>query len=71
MDGTRNDTALEALKEQGFEIVETVLSEEGRVLIGVRSKDDSALVEIGQDLWDLAAARLTLAEINARRRPEE
>jgi len=66
MENARSESALQALKQRGFEIVEH-RSEDGRVLIGIRFKDDSALVEIGQELWDLEAGRLTLLEISARR----
>ena len=65
MENAPNELALEMLKEQGFEIGESAKRDE-RVLFRIRSKDASALVEIGQDLWDLAAGRLTLAEIARR-----
>ena len=38
---------------------------------GISFENDSAMVEIGQELWDLAAGRLTLPEINARQQAEE
>lgn len=60
-----NEPALEVLKEQGFEIGESVIHDE-HVRIRIRSREDSALVEIGQELWDLAAGRLTLADIARR-----
>jgi hypothetical protein len=65
MENTRNDAALEVLKDQGFEIGESVIHNEG-VRVWIRSKDDSALVEIGWELWELAAGRLTLADIARR-----
>ena len=60
-----NEPALEVLKEQGFEIGESVIHDE-HVRVRIRSREDSALVEIGQELWDLAAGRLTLADIARR-----
>ena len=65
MKDTANEPALEVLKEQGFEIGESVIHD-AHVRIRVRSRDASALVEIGQDLWDLAAGRLTLADVSRR-----
>ena len=67
MEGAHNDAALEALKEQGFEIGEAVLHEDGGGQYRIHSKGDWAWVKAGQELWDLAAGRLTLPEINARR----
>jgi hypothetical protein len=46
MENTRNDAVLEVLKDQGFEIGESVIHNEG-VRVWIRSKDDSALVEMG------------------------
>ena len=71
MEGDHNDAALGALKGQGFAIGEAVIYQDGRVQYGISSENDSAMVEIGQELWDLAAGRLTLLEINARRQAEE
>jgi hypothetical protein len=65
MENAPNELALEMLRELGFEIGESAKCDE-RVLFRIRSKDASALVEIGQDLWDLAAGRLTLTEIARR-----
>jgi hypothetical protein len=65
MKNARCAAALEVLKEQGFEIGESAGHDE-HVQVRIRSKDDSGLVEIGWDLWDLAAGRLTLAEISRR-----
>ena len=62
MQNAINNAALEALKDQGFEIGESAI-QEGQVLVRIRSRDDSALVETGRDLWELAAGRLTLDEI--------
>jgi hypothetical protein len=67
MKNAANELAIEILKEQGFEIGESAKYDE-RLLVRIRSKDDSALVETGQDLWDLAACRLTLADIARRYR---
>jgi hypothetical protein len=65
MENARNDAVLEVLKEQGFEIGESVIHNE-HVRVWIRSKNDSALVQIGRDLVELAAGRLTLAEIARR-----
>jgi hypothetical protein len=70
VEGARNAAALEALKEQGFEIGESVMRQDGRVQHAIRSKNESAWVETGQELWNLAAGRLTLANINDRRRAD-
>jgi hypothetical protein len=43
------------------------VTHDGRRQIWIRSKDDSALVELGPELWELAAGRLTLADANAQR----
>jgi hypothetical protein len=61
----RHDAVLEVLKEQGFEIGESAIHNE-HVRVWIRSTDDSALVEIGRDLWELAADHLTLADIARR-----
>jgi hypothetical protein len=65
MENAHNDAVLQILKEQGFEIGESVIHNE-HVRVRIRSKDDSALVEIGRELWELAAGRLTLADIARR-----
>ena len=65
MQNASNDAALEVLKDQGFEIGESA-TRDGQAWIWIRSKDDSALVEIGRELWELAAGRLTLADIAGR-----
>jgi hypothetical protein len=65
MENARNDAVLEVLREQGFEIGESVIHNE-QVRVWIRSKHDSALVEIGRDLLELAAGRLTLADIGRR-----
>jgi hypothetical protein len=57
--------ALEVLKDQGFEIGESAI-QDGQMRIRIRSREDSALVEIGLDLWELAAGRLTLADLAQR-----
>ncbi len=57
--------ALEILKDQGFEIGESA-TQDGQVRIRIRSREDSALVEVGRDLWELAAGRLTLADLTQR-----
>jgi hypothetical protein len=65
MQDASNNAALDALRDQGFEIGESAL-QDGQVLVRIRSRDDSALVETGQDLWELAAGRLTLDELAHR-----
>jgi hypothetical protein len=66
LESTHNDDALKVLREQGFEIGESV-THDGRRQIWIRSKHDSALVEWGPELWELAAGRLTLADANLQR----
>jgi hypothetical protein len=62
-----HESVLEALKAQGYEVGETAV-QDGQAVIVVRSTEGSALVTLGQELHDLAAGRLTLAKIVARRR---
>jgi hypothetical protein len=57
MENAQTDAVLQVLKEQGFETGESVRNNE-RVRVRIRSKDDSALVEIGRELWEIAAAGL-------------
>ena len=64
MDGL-SESVIEALREQGFEIHEGVMSTEG-MIYGVRSSVTSAWVKGGDELLDLAAGRITLAEIAVR-----
>ena len=64
MDGV-SESVIEALREQGFEIHESVMSMEG-MIYGVRSAVASAWVKGGEELLDLAAGRITLAEISIR-----
>jgi hypothetical protein len=52
-------------REQGFEIHESVMSTEG-MIYGVRSSVTSAWVKGGDELLDLAAGRITPAEIAVR-----
>lgn len=62
-----NESVIQALREQGFEIHERVMSTEG-MIYGVRSSVESAWVKGGAELGDLAAGRITLAEIAVRQR---
>lgn len=62
-----NESVLQALREQGFEIHESVMSMKG-MIYGVRSAVISAWVKGGEELADLAAGRITLAEISVRQR---
>ena len=64
MDGL-SESVIEALREQGFKIHESVMSTEG-MIYGVRSSVTSAWVKGGDELLDLAAGRITLAEIAVR-----
>ena len=64
MDGV-SESVIQALREQGFEIHESVMSTEG-MIYGVRSSVASAWVKGGDELADLAAGRITLAEIAVR-----
>ena len=64
MDGV-SESVIQALREQGFEIHESVMSTEG-MIYEVRSTAVSAWVKGGEELLDLAAARITLAEIAVR-----
>ena len=68
MAGVRNDAAIEMLENKGFEIGATVIHKDGRVQIAVSSKNDSAMVEVGRELWDFAAGLVNFPEINARRK---
>ena len=65
MQNTSNNSALEVLKDQGFEIGESAI-QDGRVRVRIRSREDSALVEPGPELWELAAGRVTLADLSRR-----
>lgn len=62
-----HESVIQALKSQGYEVGETAV-QDGQVRIVVRSNDGSALVTLGQELHELAAGRLTLAQLAARRR---
>jgi hypothetical protein len=65
MPNAGNISALEVLKDQGFEIGESAI-EDGQERVRIRSREDSALVEPGRELWELAAGRLTLADLARR-----
>ena len=65
MQNVSNIPALEVLKDQGFEIGESAI-QDGQVRVRIRSRENSALVEPGRELWELAAGRLTLAELARR-----
>jgi len=64
MDGV-SESVIEALRELGFEVHESVMSTEG-MIYGVRSAVASAWVKGGTELLDLAAGRITLAQIAVR-----
>ena len=61
------ESMTQALRDQGYEVGETVRHPDGQERILVRSQDRSAWVNAVQELQDLTAARVTLAEISARR----
>ena len=65
MPNAGNIPALEVLKDQGFEIGESAI-EDGQERVRIRSREDSALVQPGRELWELAAGRLTLADLARR-----
>jgi hypothetical protein len=62
-----HESAIEALKSQGYEVGETFV-QDGQVRMVVRSDDGSALVTVGKELHELAAGRVTLDQITVRRR---
>lgn len=62
-----HESVIQALKAQGYEVGETAV-QNGQARIVVRSADNSALVTVGMELHELAAGRLTLAQVAARRR---
>jgi hypothetical protein len=64
MDGV-SESVIQALRERGFEIHGSVMSTAG-MIYDVRSATTSAWVKGGPELLDLAAGRITLAEIAVR-----
>jgi hypothetical protein len=62
-----HESVIQALKAQGYEVGETAV-QEGQIRIVVRSTDCSALVTVGKELHELAAGRLSLGQLAARRR---
>jgi hypothetical protein len=61
------ESMIQALKDQGYEVGEAVRHSDGHERILVRSHDHSAWVGDGQELQDLAAGRLNLGELSAKR----
>ena len=61
------ESIVQALRDQGYEVGESARHPDGQERIPVRSQDRSAWVGLGQELQELAAARITLAELAARR----
>jgi hypothetical protein len=61
------ESVIQALRSQGYEVGETA-TQDGQVRIVVRTADASALVTVGKELHELAAGRVTLAQVAARRR---
>ena len=64
----RDSNVILALREQGYEVGEPVAHPDGFTRVDVRSHDVSAWVSVGQELLNLAAGRVTLAEIESRQR---
>jgi hypothetical protein len=62
-----HESVIQALKAQGYEVGETAV-QEGQIRIVVRSTDCSALVAVGRELNELAAGRISLGQLAARRR---
>src|SRR4051812_42906317 len=68
----RESSAIQALKDQGYEVGEqAMMHENGVIRIGVRSRDSSAWVNTGEELVELAAGRITLDEVMKRRLKEQ
>jgi hypothetical protein len=67
----REASAIQALRDQGYEVGEQAMQQDGFMRIGVRSRDASAWVNVGVELVELAAGRVTLDEITNRRRTEQ
>ena len=70
VEGVRNDAALQNLENRGFEIGATVIRGDGRVQITIGLENESAMVDVGPELWDFAAGLFTLSEISARRKAD-
>lgn len=68
MEGARNDAALEILENKGFKVGPAVVHDDGRVQISVNFENNSAMVEVGPELWDFATGLVNLLEIDARRK---
>jgi len=64
----RDSKVILALREQGYEVGDPVAHPDGFTRVDIRSHDLSAWVNVGQELLDLAAGRVTLAEIKSRQR---
>jgi hypothetical protein len=61
------ESSIQALRDQGYEVGDTTPHPDGTIRILVRSKDESAWVNVVHELQDLAAGRVTLRELAARR----
>jgi hypothetical protein len=61
------ESMMQVLRDQGYEVGDAARHPDGQERILVRSQDRSAWVNAVQELQDLAAARITLAEVSARR----
>lgn len=62
-----DSNAIQALKDQGYEVGEPAQHPDGVTRVNVRSHDVSAWVATGTELLDLAAGRVTLEILNRRR----
>ena len=67
---SHDSNAIQALRDQGYEVGEPAIHPDGCMRVNVRSHDVSAWVTTGRELLDLAAGRATLEEIMNRRRSE-
>jgi hypothetical protein len=69
--GGYDSNAIQALRDQGYEVGEPAVHPDGFLRVNVRSHDVSAWVTAGKELLDLAAGRVALEEIMNRRRSEQ
>ncbi len=66
-----DSNAIQALRDQGYEVGEPARHPDGFMRVNVSSHDVSAWVTTGKELLDLAAGRAVLEEIMNRRRSEQ
>jgi hypothetical protein len=65
-----DSNAIQALRDQGYEVSEPAYHPDGALRVNVRSHDVAAWVTSGLELLDLAAGRVTLEAIKNRWRGE-